>query len=202
MRNLRAKILSRIRAEGRGGVYISKDFLDLGSRAAIDQTLSRLVKDGSIRRLERGLFHYPRVNPRLGVVLSPDANHVAQAVARKRGGMVLPSGASAASSLGLTTQVPGRQVFITNAASGVIRLGKQTLTLKHVSPKKMGSRDKSAAAVLQALQHIGKGNIDDAVVQRLRSMLTDRDKKTLLKESRYAVGWVADAVKKVVLEKE
>lgn len=39
MSNLRDKILHRIHGSGRGVVYISKDFLDLGNRAAIDQAL-------------------------------------------------------------------------------------------------------------------------------------------------------------------
>jgi hypothetical protein len=57
-------ILDRIRASGRGKVFASKDFLDLGSREAVDQALSRLARAGEIQRLGRGLYHYPRTNPR------------------------------------------------------------------------------------------------------------------------------------------
>lgn len=199
MSDLRAKILHRIHGTGRGSVFISKDFLDLGNRAAIDQALSRLVKDGSIRRLGRGLFDYPRVSPKLGV-LSPDADQVAKAVARKRGGRVQRSGAFAANALGLSTQVPGKPVYVIASASGKVRAGNQTLTFKRVSPKRIAARDSVTGTVLQALDFVGKDGVTDAVVKRLRSKLTAADKRRLLKESRYAAGWVADTVKKVVAD--
>jgi hypothetical protein len=181
-------------------VYISKDFLDLGSRAAVDQALSRMVKAGMIRRIGRGIFDYPRTNPRLNLELSPDTDQVAQAVARGRGGQVQPSGAVAANDLGLTTQVPGNEVYLSDTTSGKIRLGKQTLTIKHVAPKRLATGDKVLGPVLQALYFIGKEGLTEEVVSRLRSTLSDKDRKKLLVESRYAVGWLSEAAQKVARE--
>ena len=190
MRDLKDRILARVRARGRGEVYVTKDFLDLGGRAAVDQALSRLVKDGTIRRIGRGLFDYPRTNPKLGIQLTPDADRIAQAVARKRGGRLQRSGAFAANALGLSTQVPGRQVYLTDSSSGKVRVGKQTLTIKHASPKTIGSGDKVTGPVMQALYFIGKDGLTDDVLKRLRGTLSDKDKRKLLRDSRYAVGWV------------
>jgi hypothetical protein len=198
MRDLKDRITARIRARGRGGVYVSKDFLDLGSRAAVDQALSRLVGDGSIRRLGRGLFDYPRTNPKLGIQVAPDADLIAKAVARKRGSRLQRSGAFDANALGLSTQVPGRHVYLTDSTSGKVRVGKQTLTMKHAAPKGIPSGDKVTGPVMKALLFIGKDGLTDGVVKRLRGTLSDRDKKKLLRQSRYAVGWLSDAVKKVV----
>ena len=128
MDDLKTKILSRVRGKGRGEVYVSKDFLDLGNRAAVDQALSRLVKAGELRRLGRGLFDFPRVNARLGGELSPEPSRVAEAVARKRGGRITPSGAHAANALGLSTQVPGKTVYVTNTSGGSVKVGRQTIT--------------------------------------------------------------------------
>jgi predicted transcriptional regulator of viral defense system len=60
MTTVHDQILARIRARARGSVFIPKDFLDLGSRDAADQALSRLAKLGAIQRLGRGLYLYPR----------------------------------------------------------------------------------------------------------------------------------------------
>ena len=155
-----------------------------------------------IRRIGRGLFDYPRVNPRLNIVLSPDPEAVAQAVARKRGGRVQRSGAFAANSLGLSTQVPGKQIYLTDASPGTVELGKQTLTFKQVAPKRAANPDKVTSSVVEALHYIGKDGLTDSVLSRLRATLSEKDKKRLLKESRYAVGWIADAVKKVAAETE
>src|SRR5260370_38088234 len=84
-------ILDRIRGQGRGKVFTPKDFLDLGSRDAADQSLSRLVKGGEIQRLGRGLYHYPRMNERLGIPLRPDLDEIAEALAPQTGSRGVPS---------------------------------------------------------------------------------------------------------------
>jgi len=200
MEDLKVKILARIRGKGRGAVYVSKDFLDLGNRAAVDQALSRLVKAGAIRRLGRGLFDYPRTNPRLGGELSPAPDLVAEAVARKRGGRISPSGAHAANALGLSTQVPGRTVYVTDAPGGSVKVGRQTIAFKRVTPKRVAAKHRVSGAVFEALKHLGRDSVDDAVIKHLRTTLSAEDKKILLKESRYAAGWISDLVKRVVQE--
>jgi hypothetical protein len=61
-----SKILSRVRGKGRGAVYVPSDFLDLGSREAVDLALHRFVKKGKLRRLARGVYDYPAEHPVLG----------------------------------------------------------------------------------------------------------------------------------------
>ncbi|MDE0436651.1 MAG: DUF6088 family protein, partial [Bryobacterales bacterium] len=56
-------IMRRVSAHGRGRwVCTPKDFLDLGSREAVDQALSRLVRAGRLRRAGRGLYDLPRIS--------------------------------------------------------------------------------------------------------------------------------------------
>ena len=51
------RIMQRVSAHDSGTwVCTPKDFLDLGSRAAVDQALSRLVKAGRLRRVGHGLY--------------------------------------------------------------------------------------------------------------------------------------------------
>ena len=85
MNSIQDEILDRIRKQGRGKLFIPKDFLDLGSRDAADQSLSRLVKSGEIERIGRGLYHYPRVSERLGIPLGPDLEEIADALGRQPG---------------------------------------------------------------------------------------------------------------------
>lgn len=103
MSTIQNAVLDRIRSQGRGKVFIPKDFLDLGSRGAADQSLSRLVKSGDILRLGRGLYHYPQMNERLGIPLGPDLDEIADALARQTGSRVIPSGAVAENRLTLST---------------------------------------------------------------------------------------------------
>ena len=50
-----SKILQRITDGAAGRVYTPMDFLDLGSRNAVDLALSRQARAGSIRTFARGL---------------------------------------------------------------------------------------------------------------------------------------------------
>jgi len=59
---LKPMILTRIAAGDPGSVWTAADFLDLGSRDAVDKVLQCLVKNGQLRRIDRGLYDTPRHN--------------------------------------------------------------------------------------------------------------------------------------------
>ena len=109
MQTIDNKIISRIYG-GKGGAVVSpNDFYDMAGRGTIDKALFRLAAKGSIRRLARGLYEYPRKHPELGI-LSPDIDKVAKALARKYQIRLQPAGAYAANLLGLSEQVPAKLV--------------------------------------------------------------------------------------------
>ena len=134
------RIMRRARAGGRGGVFTPSDFLDVAARSAVDQALSRLVKNGKLRRLACGLYDFPKVHPKLGP-LSPELpDDVAQALARETGSRVQIAGARAANALGLSTQVPARSTYLTDGPSRRVVLGKRVVDLRHASPKHLIAR--------------------------------------------------------------
>lgn len=179
----------RIRAKGRGSVFTPSDFLDLGGRAAVDQTLSRLASRGDIRRLARGLYDYPAMSQRFGL-LSPDLDKVAKALARQSGARLQVSGARAANALGLTTQMPAKAVYLTDGPARKAVIGRRVVELKHASPKRMVGAGSASGVVIQALRHIGADAIDDGVIAKLRRVLSDDDKKALKRDGRQAPAWL------------
>ena len=98
-------VLKRIRVHGRGWVFTPRDFLALGTRRAVDRALARLTQDKTIRRLAQGLYDYPRVHKKLGI-LAPNPDDVAAVLAAKTGSRVQISGARAANLLGLIGPSP------------------------------------------------------------------------------------------------
>jgi hypothetical protein len=192
MKSLPQTILQRLRPAG--SVHTSRDFLDLGSRAAVDQALSRLVRDGNVARIGRALYHVPRVNPRLGIAVPPDADEIANALARQTGSRVLPSGAAAANRLGLSTQVPAKAVYLTDGRSRHWRSGKLDIQFKHVTPNHFKVRHPDSALVFAALRYLGKDNVGDRTLKVLRSTLTPGQRRGLRDDARHAPRWVAVAV--------
>jgi len=195
MPSLPQGILNRVRKADAGGVHTPRDFADLGSRAAVDQTLSRMVRAGQLQRVGRRLYYLPRVNPRLGIAVPPDVDRVAAAFARQTGSQVLPSGAAAANQLGLSTQVPAKAVYLTDGRSRHLRAGRLNIQLKHVAPANFHVCHKSSALVFQALRYLGRDAVGDRTLAILRSVLTPAQQRALRDDSRYAPAWVASAVR-------
>jgi len=197
MSTIQDAVLDRIRSQGRGKVFIPKDFLDLGSRDAADQSLSRLVKSGDILRLGRGLYHYPQMNERLGIPLGPDLDEIADALARQTGSRGVPSGAVAANRLGLSTQVPAKPVYLTDGRTRQVRIGNTAIQLRHAAPKELPVGSRTSAMVFQALRHLGQAAVDDQVITRLRRALSPKQRQELLRDARYTTDWIAAIVRQI-----
>src|SRR5213595_832658 len=131
-----SRILDVIYGRGRGSVFVPADFLDLGSRQAVDIALHRLAQKGTIRRLARGVYDFPKEHPVLGL-LSPSADAVAKALAGRDRTRLQPSGAYAANILGLSEQVPAKTVFLTDGPSRTVKIGPTTIQLRRTTPRNM-----------------------------------------------------------------
>ncbi len=202
MSTIQDDILNRIRGHDRGKVFTPKDFLDLGSRDAADQSLSRLVRSGEIQRLGRGLYLYPRVNERLGIAIGPDPDEIAEALGRQTGSRVLPSGAVAANRLGLSTQVPAKPVYLTDGRTRQVRVGGMVFQIRHAAPKELSAASRTSVMVFQALRHLGREAVDEQVIARLRRALSADQRRELLRDARYTTDWIAAIVRQVAQDKK
>lgn len=196
MQSIVSRILRRVQGRGRGAVFVPKDFLDLGGRAAVDQALSRLTRRGTIRRVGRGIYDYPKVSPRLGP-LSPRPDVVARAVARRTDSRLQISGAQAANALGLSTQVPARLTYLTDGSTRRVQVGAQTIVLRHAAPRHMIAAGTPAGTVLQALRYLGPGRVDRRVIDRVAGRLSDADRALLRRALPGVADWLRPAVDRI-----
>lgn len=197
MTSVANKIIDKIQQDGPGSVFTSSDFIDLGSRQAVDTALSRLVTQGAIRRLSRGLYDYPKKHHLLGDLL-PSLDDVALVIARDTNSTIQISGARALYLLGLTNQVPAQSVYLTDGRSRDIQIGGATLTLRHTSPKMMTGAGSKAGTILQAIRYLGKNHLNDNVLDKLTQQLDNADKQDLKNISRYAPGWAKPSINKLL----
>ena len=190
------KIVSRIYGNKRAWVFTPNHFLDLGSRTAVAQSLVRLAKSGTIRRLTRGLYDYPVKHPDFGD-LPPNYDRIAQALVGRDNLKIQPSGAYAANLLGLTEQVPAKIVFFTDGPNRKVQVGKRKIVLKRTTPKNMATAGRISGLVIQALRYLKQVNIDSTVIARLKRRLSDADKSTLMNDIRYAPAWIGNIFRKI-----
>lgn len=197
--DIQSQIERRLRRLRRGQVLIPKDFLDVGSRDGVDQALSRLTRAGVLIRVGRGIYQLPKVNQKLGIAVPPATDDIAEALARQTGSRIVPSGATAANQMGLSTQVPARPVYLTDGRSRKAKVGNFTIVLKHVSPRELPVGSRTTAVVLQALRHLGKDSITEVILNRIRQSMSPRERSRLLRESRYTTDWIAEAIRRIAL---
>jgi len=192
-----SKIKQRIIRKGRGAIFAPADFLDIGSRASVDQALSRLADQGMIRRLARGLYDYPKKSNRFGF-LTPSADDIARAIARKGNQVLQPSPAMAANQLGLSTQVPSKPTYMTDGPTRTKKVGRQVIQFRKASPKTLVGAGQKTGVVFQALRYVGKDRVDDRIIDKLARALDDKDRRLLSKQSKHVPAWMHPVVRQIV----
>jgi hypothetical protein len=197
VQTMRDQIIGRIRGLGEGKAFSAKDFLDIASRGTIDMTFASMLREGTIRRIRRGLYDFPRVNEALGGELSPDIDEAARALARRQRWNIVPEGAWAANLLGLSTQVPARIVYLTDGPNKEVAIGRRTIYLKHARPKTIAGLDGKSALVVQALRHLGKQAVGPAEIEKLRSDLSPKEKRVFEKATRFGTDWIHEVARQL-----
>jgi len=184
MGDLRQLILDRVDQRSPSQVWTPVDFLDLGSRDVVDKTLQRLVRADKLRRIDRGLYDIPRVNPLTKKPAVADYRQIIDAIARRDQVRMLVDGLTAANDLGLTTAVPSQVVIHTDARRRSIHLDRLKIDFKHTAPSKLYWAGRRAMRVVQAL-HWLKDTLPsdrDRIVARLSSILDDRKHGQAIRE--------------------
>lgn len=186
-------IRQRIDAMPVGEPFTPAAFVGCGTRAAIDQALSRLVKAGSIERVTRGVFVHPEVNRFVGNV-SPSPLKVAETIAKTTGAVVQVHGAEAACRLELTPQVPTQPVFATSGPSKRIRMGNLEIRLQHVAQRKLALAGRPAGLALAAMWYLGKNEVTPALVEKIRHKLGSSEFEALKSAISSMPAWMSDAI--------
>lgn len=174
-----------------GGVLSPKEFLHLGSRAAIDQALSRLSREGKLLRVARGTYVAP-VTSRFGV-RSPAPEKVVESLAAQNGEVVAPHGATAANALGLTQQVPIREVYLTSGRTRKLKLGRSEVLVKHVPRWMLALGTGPAGAAVRALAWMGQAHVGESLAI-LRQNLPQTEWRTLASSRAALPSWMARAI--------
>ena len=193
MKSLTAHISEVVKNTPEGSVLSLREFLHLGSRAAVDQVFSRLTRQGEVFRLARGLYATPIVS-RFGR-RPPAPQQLLVALAEKTGEITVPHGASAANSLGLTRQVPLRELYLTSGPSRQLQLGAQTVELRHAPSWQLLLAGTSAGTILRALAWAGPEQAESFLQQMQNSILASEWRKLSTIRSRLPV-WLARVVGK------
>jgi len=205
MPGLNHLILDRIAQYPPAQVWTPVDFLDLGSRDAVDKTLQRLARAGKLRRIDRGLYDLARTNPLTKKPAVADYRQIIDALARRDQVRMLIDGLTAANDLGLTTAVPAHVVVHTDARRRSIRLDNLTIEFKRTAPRRLYWAGRPAMRIVQALHWLKDtiGTDRDRIVARLSSILADPKHGKVLRDDLRAglhtlPAWMQEIVRELL----
>ena len=189
--HLAEQILSCAAPLPEGTPLAAKGLLHLGNRAAIDQALSRLTREGKLMRSGRGLY-VRLIESRFGT-RAPSPEKVVTEEARVRGEIIAPHGAAAANRLGLTTQVPMGTVYLTSGRSRRLKLGAQSIELKHVPRWQLTNAHRPSGEVVRALAWAGRSEAPEALA-RIKRQLSAEVREELVASRTALPEWLAQAI--------
>lgn len=191
------KIEEKIISGGTGTIYITSDFADLASSETANRALLRLEENGIIRRVLFGVYEYPEYNEFLKERVAPSADKIAQALARKFGWTIVPCGDTALNLLGLSTQVPAVWSYVSDGTYKGYTFDKTTIKFKRTTNREISKLSYKTALVVQALKALGKENITDTVLAKLKKGLSKAEKEKMLEEAKTVTAWVYEYIKKM-----
>jgi hypothetical protein len=191
MNTLPEAILLHAQSLPEGGVLSPKEFLHLGSRAAVDQALSRLARDGKLVRIERGTYVAP-VSSRFGQ-RPPAPAKIVESLAAQTGEIVASHGAAAANALGLTRQVPVQEAYITSGRTRKLKVGRSEILIKRAPRWMLLLGNRPAGAAIRALAWIGPEHASQAIAT-LHRVLTPLEWAALSASRAALPSWMARAI--------
>ena len=175
-----------------GQAFTPKSLLQLGSRAAIDQVLSRVCRNGTITRMARGVYAAP-AQGEWGAIL-PNVLEVVEAQAQSQGVTLAPHGAVALNYFGLSTQNPLHLVLYTSGRSRETKIGYQQVRFEHLNAKKLLEPNTPTGLAITALRYLGP-QISFEQVRRIHGQLSVPERQRLEQLVPSLPGWMIETLR-------
>lgn len=191
MKSTLAMVLEVSQRLPEGEVLTPKHFLHLGSRAAVLRSLSRLAQRGQLLRVSRGLYVAP-VATRFGF-LPPMTSKVIKSLAAISNELIVRNGATAANVFGLTTQVPIREIYLSDGRARALQLGRSQVQIRCAPAWQFSLGVRPAGDAVRALAWLGEPFVMDAV-KKLQAQLTECEWQALVSAQNSLPTWMAKAI--------
>lgn len=199
MKSIEKQIEKSITTKRKGTLFLPDDFLSYGSSEAIRKALGRLEDKKIIIRVSQGIYVQPKISKLIGP-LTPSAEEVAEAIAKRDKIRTIPTGSYALNALGLSSQVPMKIVLLTDGSPREIKVGKRSIKFKRTTPKNLMAKGKISRLVIQALKEIGIGKIRMEEEHKILELLKKENVKDLKHDIALAPVWIQKLMKKALTD--
>jgi len=202
-KSIEKRVLEQIKKGKRGNMLFASDFVQLGEQKTISKALERLTNDGTILRISRGIYCYPKIDKVLGLgVLYPTLEDIAEAVAKRDKARIVPTGIYALNRLGFSTQIPMNIVYLTDGSERKLNLSNgATIEFRNAAPKNFAFKSHLAMLLTFAYKSIGKDNITPEIIAHTKDLLAKEDKQVIEQDYQLMPAWVSTIIRSLYEEK-
>ena len=190
-------IKNRISQSEAGSVFVLSDFFDIADTDAVRKAITRIESNKILIRIMRGIYYKPEYSILLGEAIAPAPNAVAHALARNYGWTIVPCGDTALNILGLSTQVPSQWVYVSDGPYKEYSFENTKITFRHTTNKEISKLSTKTALTVQALKALGKENVTDAVITRIRKALSPEETILMFMEARNVTSWIYEYIRMI-----
>lgn len=183
-----------------GYVFSAFDFRDIAGTDAINKSLSRLNEEGKIRRVIQGYYDIPLYSELIKEYSAPDIESLANAIARKYNWTIAPTGDVVLNIMHLSTQVPNTWEYISDGPTRQFEIGAYILKFKKCSNREISGKSRMTNLLIQAIKAIGKNNITDEHLSKLKTVVNASDIKIAQQEAFNTTEWVYTNICKLAKE--
>ena len=197
MPSLPEQIMQHAAESLEGSLLCPSALLHLGTRAAVDQALSRLARRRQLLRICQGVYVCP-VKTRFGLC-PPNVERVIVALSALWGETIVPCGGDAANRFGLTTQVPVQSIYLTSGPNRQLKLGELTVNLRHAPRWQLVAPYRPAGDAVRALAWLGPEEIEENL-NVIEHKLSCMDFDELAAARAVMPAWMAEPISALVAE--
>jgi len=198
MESIHNQVKNIVTKRHKGTIVFAEDFKKIGDGGTIRVSLFRLCKEGVLIRLANGIFLYSKIDKKFGLgVVYPSIFEIANEIAKREKSRLIPTGIYAMNRLGLSTQVPAKVIFLTDGAPRTIKIGQNaTIKFQKTTAKKLAFKGKITQLVCSALKEIGKDNVTEEQIQKIKQALSLESNKIIEHDSELAPEWISKIILK------
>ena len=157
-----------------GRIIIPDDFVMCGTPDSVRSGLSRLCRNGKLRRFAKGIYYVPSYDKWDGSLREPTLDAVALRIAERDNARIIPTGAYALNKLGMSTQVPANVVYITDGSARQINFGAgKRIIFRHSNDLSNFAyqSDLMQLSVL-AMREIGEKAITESQISQIKDIIS------------------------------
>lgn len=190
------QIKNEIIAKFNNKLFTIKDLINLGSYETIKRLLIRLEKEGFILRVINGIYIKPKYSKLTNELVPVSPHEVAIKIADSFSWKIIPTGNYALNFLGLSDQVPINYEYLSSGPYREYKYNNSVIKFKNTKSNDI-ELDYKFSIIVSAIRTIGRDNINNEIISKLKNQLTKEEQQRILIETKKVTNWIYEVIREV-----